>query len=156
MPHFVDSNRQLVIELYVRDLNRSVSFYEQLGFKLDRRDGHFAQLSWEDHHFFLDERAGLPEASESLRVNVRVLVPNVDIHWEQRSRSGNANYQPDCRPVLWVERFYCLRPRWIWCALCNPSCDARRVLTTSPFPLTLAQRLAKITFVCVFSKTLAR
>lgn len=83
MPHFVDSNRQLVIELYVRDLNRSVSFYEQLGFKLDRRDGHFAQLSWEDHHFFLDERVGLPEASESLRVNVRVLVPNVDIHWEQ-------------------------------------------------------------------------
>ena len=83
MPHFVDSNRQLVIELYVRDLNRSVSFYEQLGFKIDRRDGHFAQLSWEDHHFFLDERAGLPQVSESPRVNVRVLVPNVDIHWQQ-------------------------------------------------------------------------
>lgn len=82
MPHFVDSNRQLVVELYVRDLNRSVSFYQQLGFKLDRRDGHFAQLSWEDHQFFLDERAGLPEASESPRVNVRVLVPDADIHWK--------------------------------------------------------------------------
>jgi hypothetical protein len=27
MPQFVDANRQLVIELYVRDLNRSISFY---------------------------------------------------------------------------------------------------------------------------------
>jgi catechol 2,3-dioxygenase-like lactoylglutathione lyase family enzyme len=83
MPHFVDSNHQLVIELYVQDLNPSVSFYEQLGFRLGRRDGHFAQLAWEDHHFFLDEQAGLPQAFESPRVNVRVLVPNVDIYWQQ-------------------------------------------------------------------------
>jgi catechol 2,3-dioxygenase-like lactoylglutathione lyase family enzyme len=83
MAHFVDSNRQLVIELYVRDLNHSVSFYEQLGFQVGRRDGHFAQLSWDDHHFFLDERTGLPQASELPRVNIRVLVPDVDIHWQQ-------------------------------------------------------------------------
>ena len=83
MPQFVDANRQLVIELYVRDLNRSISFYEQLGFQLGRRDGHFAQLSWEDHHFFLDEQSQLAPASDSLRINVRVLVPNVDFYWQR-------------------------------------------------------------------------
>jgi len=103
VPHFVDSNRQLVIELYVQDLNRSVSFYEQLGFKIDRRDGHFAQMSWEDHHFFLDEQAGLPQASESPRVNVRVLVPNVDFYWQQVQDLG----VPIISPI--ADRSYGLR-----------------------------------------------
>ena len=88
MPQFVDANRQLVIELYVRDLNRSISFYEQLGFQLGRRDGHFAQLSWEDHHFFLDEQSQLAPASDSLRINVRVLVPNVDFYWQRVQDMG--------------------------------------------------------------------
>lgn len=88
MLRFADLNRQLVIELYVRDLSRSIAFYEQLGFKVGRSNGHFAQLSWEDHHLFLDEQSGLPPASDSPRVNVRVLVPNVDFYWQRVQNLG--------------------------------------------------------------------
>ena len=88
MANYADANRQLVIEVYVRDLNRSISFYEQFGFKIGRREQHFAQLSWEDHHFFLDEQSGLPPAADLPQVNVRVLVPDVDSYWQVAKQMG--------------------------------------------------------------------
>jgi len=46
---FVPPTRQLVVEVFVRDLDRSLAFYTGLGFRLLRRDGGFAELQWEGH-----------------------------------------------------------------------------------------------------------
>ena len=51
---YVPPNEQLVVELFVRDLDRSIAFYRDIGFELIRRDDEFAELSWEEHLFFLD------------------------------------------------------------------------------------------------------
>jgi catechol 2,3-dioxygenase-like lactoylglutathione lyase family enzyme len=85
---YVDANHQLVIEVYVRDLTRSISFYEGFGFKVGRREEHFAQLSWDGHDFFLDEQSGLPQTAGLPQVNVRVLVPDVDIYWNRALEMG--------------------------------------------------------------------
>lgn len=73
---------QLVTEVMVRDLNRSVALYTALGFTLERRDGSFAALRWGDHRLFLDEHAGLPPPSGPTRANLRILVADVDRLWD--------------------------------------------------------------------------
>jgi catechol 2,3-dioxygenase-like lactoylglutathione lyase family enzyme len=54
---------QLVVEVMVQNLDRSLAFYTALGFKLERRDGDFAALRWEDREFFLDQRSDLAPSS---------------------------------------------------------------------------------------------
>jgi catechol 2,3-dioxygenase-like lactoylglutathione lyase family enzyme len=58
---------QLVVEIFVRDLDRSLAIYTALGFTLERRDGNFAALSWEGREFFLDQRSDLAPASARAR-----------------------------------------------------------------------------------------
>jgi catechol 2,3-dioxygenase-like lactoylglutathione lyase family enzyme len=72
---------QLVVEVMVRDLDRSLAFYTALGFKLERRDGDFAALRWEGREFFLDQRPDLPSWSGPSRANVRILTSDVDAVW---------------------------------------------------------------------------
>ena len=71
MPRCVDSTEQLVVELLVRDLRRSVTFYRALGFQLLEEKEQFASLTWEDHRLFLDQRADLPEPPANPVMNVR-------------------------------------------------------------------------------------
>lgn len=85
---------QLVIEVFVRDMERSLAIYTALGFSLERRDSHFADLRFEGHEFFLDERPNLPPASGPARVNLRILVPDVDAMWELTQRLGLRVEQP--------------------------------------------------------------
>ena len=88
MPRYVDSTEQLVVELLVRDLRRSVQFYLALGFHLlGEKDG-FASLAWEDHRLFLDQRDDLPEPPAHPVMNVRVMVPDVDAHWRRVHELG--------------------------------------------------------------------
>ena len=42
MEKYVPSHEQLVVELYVQDLEMSKQFYQQLGFTLIRSEPHFA------------------------------------------------------------------------------------------------------------------
>jgi catechol 2,3-dioxygenase-like lactoylglutathione lyase family enzyme len=72
---------QLVVEIMVRDLDRSLAFYTALGFRLERRDGGFAALRWEDRRLFLDQRSDLPSLSGPARGNVRILTADVDAVW---------------------------------------------------------------------------
>jgi catechol 2,3-dioxygenase-like lactoylglutathione lyase family enzyme len=85
---YVDSTEQLVVELFVRDLKRSVAFYRALGFDLLHEKATFASLTWEDHHLYLDQRSDLPEAPSIPVMNVRVMVPNVDRVWQQVNDLG--------------------------------------------------------------------
>lgn len=72
---------QLVVEVAVRDLERSLALYTALGFSLERRDGHFAVLRYGTAQLFLDQRAGLSAPDGPSRANVRILVPDVDRLW---------------------------------------------------------------------------
>jgi catechol 2,3-dioxygenase-like lactoylglutathione lyase family enzyme len=96
MTHYVDSTEQLVTEILVRDIGRSVDFYRRLGFELLRDGGDFVELTWERHRLFLAEpsafhgvdAAALPVAPAFPLANVRVMVPDVDRHWTLARESG--------------------------------------------------------------------
>jgi catechol 2,3-dioxygenase-like lactoylglutathione lyase family enzyme len=81
--NYVPPTEQLVTEIFVRDLEASVAFYEKLGFKLLRKQGGFAELAWEGHKLFLDQRAKLPPVPDFPAANVRVMVPDVDAFWKR-------------------------------------------------------------------------
>jgi catechol 2,3-dioxygenase-like lactoylglutathione lyase family enzyme len=88
MSRHVDPTEQLVVELLVNDLPRSLAFYRALGFDLLRADERFAVLAWEDHRLFLDQRDGLPPPPATPVMNVRVMVPDVDRFWARVKESG--------------------------------------------------------------------
>lgn len=94
---------QLVVEVIVRDMERSLAFYTALGFTLERRDGGFAALRWGDRWLFLDERIDLPPQSGPSRANVRILTDDVDRVWATVQSLG---VQVE-RPI--ADRFYGLR-----------------------------------------------
>ena len=62
MSRYVDSTEQLVTEIVVRDIRRSVEFYRRLGFELLRDGGDFVELTWEDHRLFLAELSAFRDA----------------------------------------------------------------------------------------------
>src|SRR5215813_10259254 len=111
MSQYVPPIEQLVTEIFVRDIRRSADFYCRLGFKLLRDGGDFVELTWEDHRFFLAELsaftdvggAALATAPPFPLANVRVMVPNVDEHWQTVNEIG-------ARIVIPVaDRYYGLR-----------------------------------------------
>lgn len=91
--HYVPSTEQLVVELFVRDLDGSIDFYRDLGFEFIRRDDEFAELAWENHLFFLDASQPAPELS-SPAANVRIMVPDVDAHWKKAEEAGARVLRP--------------------------------------------------------------
>jgi len=107
----VDPTLQLVTEIFVQDLRRSVGFYRKLGFALLRDAGDFVELGREDHRLFLAELSALPEARDAAwpdvpafpAANVRVMVPDVDACWERANKVG-------ARVVIPIaDRYYGLR-----------------------------------------------
>jgi catechol 2,3-dioxygenase-like lactoylglutathione lyase family enzyme len=108
---YVDSTEQLVTEIVVRDMRRSVAFYRSLGFELLRDGGDFVELTWEDHRLYLAEISAFPEIqrAELARparfppANVRVMVPNVDDCWKVATDVG-------ARVIIPIgDRYYGLR-----------------------------------------------
>jgi catechol 2,3-dioxygenase-like lactoylglutathione lyase family enzyme len=76
----VEGDVQLALEVHVSDLQRSLDWYQALGFQLAARKETFAVLRWDDAVFFLKEH---PEHfSGATYANIRVLVPDVDRRWE--------------------------------------------------------------------------
>ena len=94
MERYIDSTEQLVTEIFVRNIKKSVEFYRQLGFELHRDDGDFVELTWEGHHFYLDEPGGLGPVPESPQANVLVMVPDVDRYWELAQEMGARVIRP--------------------------------------------------------------
>lgn len=108
---YVDSTEQLVTEILVRDIKRSVDFYKRLGFQLLRDGGDFVELIWEDHRLFLAELSAFRDIPEGAAppvpifpaANVRVMVPNVNDYWKLAYEIG-ANV---ISPI--ADRYYGLR-----------------------------------------------
>lgn len=85
---YADPARQLVVEIFVRDIARSRAFYEHLGFEVVGDKGTFVSLVWEGVQLFLDERPDLPPPPEYVVANVRVMVPDVDRCWARAQELG--------------------------------------------------------------------
>ncbi len=75
-------DQQLVVEIFVRDIERSKSFYERLGFAISEDRGGFVILEWDGHMLLLDERKEQRTAPSDPQANVRIMVPDVDRYWE--------------------------------------------------------------------------
>ncbi|HYM70305.1 MAG TPA: VOC family protein [bacterium] len=81
MARYVDPTEQLVVEIFTRDLQKSMGFYRQIGFELISADATFATLTWEGHRLFIEELPQLPPVPEFPQANMRIMVPNVDAYW---------------------------------------------------------------------------
>jgi catechol 2,3-dioxygenase-like lactoylglutathione lyase family enzyme len=111
MSRYVDPTEQLVTEIVVRDIKRSVDFYRRLGFELLRDGGDFVELTWEMHRLFLAELTAFRDARGAKLAspppfplaNVRVMVPNVDDYW----KLANEISAPVIVPI--ADRYYGLR-----------------------------------------------
>lgn len=96
MTRYVDPTGQLVTEIVVSDIRRSVDFYRRLGFELLRDGGDFVELTWEDHRLFLAELSAFRDVQAVAAgapprfpvANVRVMVPNVDEYWRLANEIG--------------------------------------------------------------------
>src|SRR5437773_3371353 len=96
MSKYVPPIEQLVTEIVVRDIWRSLDFYRALGFELLRHGGDFVELTWEDHRLFLAEISAFRDAGVAALVtpppfplaNIRVMVPNVDEYWKLANEMG--------------------------------------------------------------------
>ena len=85
---YVDPTQQLVVEVFVRDLRRAITFYERLGFQVISEKERFAELSWEGRRFLLAEVPNLPPPLKFPQANARVMVPNVDEYWKLAQEMG--------------------------------------------------------------------
>ena len=111
MSGYVDPTEQLVTEIVVRNIRRSVDFYSRLGFELLRDGADFVELTWEDHRLFLAELSAfhevhdvaLPAPPQFPLANVRVMVPNVDEYWKLANEIGAQIMVPI------ADRYYGLR-----------------------------------------------
>jgi catechol 2,3-dioxygenase-like lactoylglutathione lyase family enzyme len=89
MPRYVEPTEQLVVEVFVRDMQRSKAYYLDLGFELVEDRGEFVDLAWEGHHLYLDERNDLPQLQPGVpTANVRIMVPDVDAYWSRAVGGG--------------------------------------------------------------------
>jgi len=103
MPAYVAPREQLMVEVYVRNLQASSAFYRHLGFEVVRQEEGFMELQWDSVPFALK---ALPDAPPPLPHPVgtlRIMVPDVDVSWRLVQQLE--------APVLWpiADRAYGLR-----------------------------------------------
>ena len=84
---------QLIVEVFVRDMARSKEFYRSLGFVVAEDRGAFVILTWNGLSLFLDEKPNLPPATTT-RVNLRIMVADVDEHWRLAQTVGAPVFAP--------------------------------------------------------------
>lgn len=83
MSRYVEPKDQLILEIYVRDLKRSIEFYKTLGFSILRQEDNFVELKWEDSKIYLEQTDDSNLGSRDLAGNIRIMVPDVDDHWKK-------------------------------------------------------------------------
>ena len=112
MRRYVDPTEQLVTEILVRDIRRSVNFYRSLGFSLLRDGGDFVELTWEEHRLFLAEISAFRDVHGAAAgatpptfplASVRVMVHDVDRCWKLANEIGASIVIP------LADRYYGLR-----------------------------------------------
>jgi catechol 2,3-dioxygenase-like lactoylglutathione lyase family enzyme len=99
---YVNSNEQLIVELYTRDIKTSCAFYRAYGFEVVREESNFIVLRWEDSMLFLEEVKDYPPPEHEVG-NIRIMVANVDYYWDLAIKLGARVI----RPI--EDRYYGLR-----------------------------------------------
>jgi catechol 2,3-dioxygenase-like lactoylglutathione lyase family enzyme len=89
----VSPREQLMVEVYVRNLQASSSFYRRVGFELVRDEGTFMELKWARVLYARKERADAPPPLPPPVGTLRIMVPNVEAYWHLA--------QDMAVPVLW-------------------------------------------------------
>jgi catechol 2,3-dioxygenase-like lactoylglutathione lyase family enzyme len=103
MSSYIPATEQLVVEVYARDLPRSIAFYQALGFETLSAEPDFVELAWEEHRFFLEARPDLPSPAPHPQANVRIMVSDVERYWAIAQQLG----APVIKPI--ADRDYGLR-----------------------------------------------
>lgn len=88
MEGYVNAGEQLVLVIYVQDIKKSSAFYKGLGFGVSRDEGNFMELRWEDSLLFMVEIDDFPQAPSRPVGNIRIMVPNVEDHWNMVCKQG--------------------------------------------------------------------
>ena len=81
-----ENSAQLVAEVVVPDLDKTIDFLTALGFRVERVDGTFVVLRWDDSYLFVAEDAGAMTTARW--INIRVIVPDVDAMWLKATQLG--------------------------------------------------------------------
>jgi hypothetical protein len=81
-----EDSAQLVAEIVVPNLGETMPFLDALGFRVERIDGTFAVLRWDDAYLFVAEDRNA--IVESRWINIRVIVADVDAVWEKAAGLG--------------------------------------------------------------------
>lgn len=87
MPGHVESNEQLVVELYTSDIEASAAFYQSFGFEVVRQESNFFVLRWEDSMLFLEQVKDYTPPQRPVG-NIRIMVADVDHYWELSMKLG--------------------------------------------------------------------
>lgn len=90
---YVEPERQLVVETYVRNLEQSLEFYRRIGFCISRQETGFAEIEWEGSALFLGESPDY-QRPRTPAGNVRIMVPDVDLYWTMAQDLELEIYQP--------------------------------------------------------------
>ena len=93
MPHF-PSEDQLVLELFVRDFDRAMAFYQALGFEVEREEEDFAVLRFGGCGFLLQGSRKLGDVPARPAANLRILVDDVDAKWALAMKLGAPVFVP--------------------------------------------------------------
>ena len=103
MPAYVAPREQLMVEVYVRNLQASSAFYRHLGFDVVRQEEGFMELQWDSVLFALKELPDAPPPLPHPVGTLRIMVPDVDAYWRVAQQMG--------APILWpiADRAYGLR-----------------------------------------------
>lgn len=91
-PHptpYAAAGQQLVFEIYVTSIERSIDFYTSLGFHLHWKfPSVFGQLSWEKCLLFVKQKKDIEKDRITCVGNIRIMIPNVDEKYEECKRLG--------------------------------------------------------------------
>ena len=99
---YVDATDQLIVEIYVGDLESSLAFFTNYGFEVERKESDFAVLRWEGSQLYLEEVKDAPRVDHQV-ANIRVMVRDVDLYWALAERLG----AKVVRPI--ADKYYGLR-----------------------------------------------
>jgi len=96
LPAYSPPEYQLILEIYVSSLERSIPFYQSLGFDLDWHVPNiFAQVSWDRSILFLKVKdasatvsAASPANGSHGAGNVRIMVPDVEMKYKECKKLG--------------------------------------------------------------------
>jgi catechol 2,3-dioxygenase-like lactoylglutathione lyase family enzyme len=81
-----EDSAQLVAEVVVPDLDETIGFLVALGFRVERIDGTFAVLRWDDSYLFVAENDAATTTSRW--IYIRVIVSDVDAMWLKATQLG--------------------------------------------------------------------